>query len=133
MLLPVKQIKHKIILRKDMGILEVIISIEFPQCVAIKDHFLYIYKKIAKCSGRKQKFLFTRSSPLATPALGKLYLRKTRIWRFVRAKESMETYPACQRLFMHGFRFFKSFIATRGFGPRAEGSRHQRENLWYPG
>ena len=69
-----------------MGILEVITSIEFPQCVAIKDHFLYIYKMIAECSRRKQKFLFTRRSPLATSALGKLYLRKTRISRFVWAK-----------------------------------------------
>ena len=66
-----------------MGILEVITSIEFPQCVAIKDHFLYIYKKIAECSRRKQKFLFTLPSSLATSALGKLYLRKTRISRFV--------------------------------------------------
>ena len=71
-----------------MGILEVISSIEFPQCVAIKlkDHFLYIYKKIAECSRRKQTFLFTLPSPLATSALGKLYLRKTRISRFVWAK-----------------------------------------------
>ena len=51
----------------------------------------------------KIDILFTpRPSPLATSALGKLYLRKTRIWCFVWAKESMETYPAC-----HGFRFFK--------------------------
>ena len=28
---------------------------------------------------------------------------------------------------------FQIFIATRGFGPRAEGSRHPQENLWYPG
>ena len=69
-----------------MGILKVITSIEFPQCVAIKDHFLYIYKRIAECSRRKQKFLFTRPSPLATSVLGELYLRKTRISRFVWAK-----------------------------------------------
>ena len=69
-----------------MGILAVITSIEFPQCVAIKDHFLYIYKKIAECSRRKQTFLFTLPRPLATSALGKLYLRKTRISRFVWAK-----------------------------------------------
>ena len=69
-----------------MGILEVITSIEFPQCVAIKDRFLYIYKKIAECSRRKQKFLFTLPSSLATSALGKLYLRNTRISHFVWAK-----------------------------------------------
>ena len=71
----------------------------FLQRVVIKNHFLYIYKKIAKCSGRKWKFLLTRPSPLATQAFGKLYLRKTRISRFAYAKESMETYPKCQRLY----------------------------------
>ena len=97
----------------------------------MKDYFLYIYEKIAKCSGRKQKFLFTRPSPLATPALGKLYLRKTRISRFVWAKELVETYPGCQRLFMHGFRIF---VATRAFGLRpTDPATREKKNLWYRG
>ena len=40
-------------LRQDMGILEVITSIDFPSASQLKDHFLYIYKKIAECSWRK--------------------------------------------------------------------------------
>ena len=116
-----------------MGILKVITSIELPRCGAIKDHFLYIYKKIAKCFGRKWKFLFTQPSPVATPAFANLYLRKTRISRFVWAKESMETYPACQRLFMHGFRFFKSLspLVASARGPKDPATREK--NLWYPG
>ena len=77
----------------------------------------------------KIDILFTpRPSPLATSALGKLYLRKTRIWCFVWAKEPMETYPAC-----HSFRFFKflSPLVASARGPKDPATREK--NLWYPG
>ena len=121
MLLPVKQIKHKIILRQVMGILEVMTSI---YCFAIKDHFLYIYEKIANCSGRKQKFLFTRPSPLATPALGKLYLRKTRISRFWGRKRISENLPWVPETFHARIPDLCRYSCLR---PWAEGSRHLRD------
>ena len=57
----------------------------------------------------------TPPSPLATSVLGQPYLRKTQIWRFVWAKGSMETYPAC-----HSFRFFNflSPLVASARGPK---------------
>ena len=102
--------------------------------MATKDHFLYIYKKIAKCSGRKQKFLFTRPSPLATPALGKLYLRKTRIsrvflvfWFFFGGgggKRISGNLPWVPETFHARIPDLCRYSCLR---PWAEGSRHPRE------
>ena len=81
----------------------------------------------------KIDILFTpRPSPLATSALGKLYLRKTRISRFVWAKRINGNLSCVPETFHARPPVFQIFIATRGLGPRAEGSRHPREKPLVP-